>query len=42
MTDQTIIAKQYDGYARLFDEVKRRWSEPSGHPTFGLFFLAAS
>lgn len=41
MTDQTSIAKQYDGYTRLFDEVKRRWKEPSGHPTFGLFFFGS-
>ena len=39
MADQTTAP--YDGYARLFAEVKRRWKEPSGHPTFGLFFVGS-
>lgn len=39
MVDQTTA--EYDGYARLFAEVKRRWKEPSGHPTFGLFFIGS-
>jgi hypothetical protein len=39
--DQTNSTQAYDGYARLFAEVKRRWKEPSGHPTFGLFFVGS-
>ncbi|ANG98809.1 hypothetical protein A8A54_19635 [Brucella pseudogrignonensis] len=41
MADQMVVEKQYDGYDRLFGEVKRRWREPSGHPTFGLFFFGS-
>jgi hypothetical protein len=39
MVDRT--SSEYDGYARLSIEVKRRWREPSGHPTFGLFFVGS-
>jgi len=38
---KTAIDTQYDGYARLFDEVKRRWHEPRSHPTFALFFIGS-
>jgi len=41
MTGRTLDKAGYDGYARLVDEVKRRWREPSGHPTFGLFFFGS-
>lgn len=32
---------EYDGYSRLFEEVKRRWREPRSHPTFALFFIGS-
>lgn len=41
MADGTSGGTVYDGYGRLFDEVKRRWREPQAHPTFGLFFVGS-
>ena len=41
MAEQTTASENYNGYARLAKEVKRRWQEPNGHPTFGLFFVAS-
>lgn len=41
MADRSAARGRYDGYARLLAEVRRRWHEPSGHPTFGLFFVGS-
>ncbi len=41
MNKETANEPEYDGYARLTEEVKRRWKEPSKHPTFALFFVAS-
>lgn len=41
MVGETTAKGKYDGYARLASEVKRRWQEPGGHPTFGLFFVGS-
>lgn len=31
----------YDGYARLGAEIKRRWKAPRKHPTYALFFIGS-
>lgn len=32
---------EYDGYARLAEEIKRRWRAPRGHPTFAIYFIGS-
>lgn len=41
MSSQKVVSEQYNGYARLFKEVKRRWREPTGHSTFGFFLFGS-
>ncbi|MEA3051904.1 MAG: hypothetical protein QOG72_807 [Sphingomonadales bacterium] len=38
---ETADTGEYDGYARLRAEIKRRWRAPRGHPTFAIFFIAS-
>lgn len=33
--------EEYDGYGRLWEEIKRRWKAPRGHPTFAIFFIGS-
>ena len=41
MSDESSSKIKYNGYVRLFEELKRRWREPSGNPTFDLFFIGS-
>lgn len=38
---QTADTSEYDGYARLGAEIRRRWRAPRGHPTFAIFFIGS-
>jgi hypothetical protein len=39
MAQAATDGEEYDGYARLREEITRRWRAPSGHPTFAIFFF---
>lgn len=41
MTVSAGDAENYDGYGRLFAEVKRRWHAPRHHPTYMAFFIGS-
>lgn len=41
MAGTTSHRMNYDGYARLVTEVKRRWNGPKAHPTFMLYFIGS-
>jgi hypothetical protein len=41
MAEEASQRPPYDGYGRLFKEVRRRWMEPRSHPTFALFFVGS-
>lgn len=41
MAQTAAHGEDYDGYARLGAEIKRRWKAPRSHPTFAIFFVGS-